>query len=158
MNYNIEELQIENQYNRTLIENVNGLTFLPENFETAPTKNDFIFTESLIELNKYFKLNNVKIISLEGGSEIYRSRKSADIYLPAIFIGFSAFAENPNIVSVVLNVVSSYIYDNLKGKIGTKTAKIEFYIEKKEKGKITKIDYKGSAEGLKELENIIKLL
>ncbi len=157
MEYNIEELEINNHLVRLSIQELNGLTFIPENIESANTKEDLIFTESIIELNKYFKLNNLHVNSLGGKPELYRSRKNADIYLPAIFIAYSTLSENPNIVSLALNVISSFIYDNLKGTIGNKTAKIEFYIEKK-KGKISKINYKGDAEGLKDFDKIIKAL
>ena len=157
MEYNIEEFEIKNHLDRLLIQEPNGLTFIPENIESANSKEDLIFTESIIELNKYFKLKNINIDSFGVDPELLRSRKNADIYLPAILIGYSTLSENPNIVSLVLNIISSYIYDNIKGTIENKTAKIEFYIEKK-KGKISKINYKGDAEGLKDLPNIIKAL
>lgn len=157
MEYNIEEFEINNHLVRLSIQELNGMSFIPENIESANTKEDLIFTESIIELNKYFKLNNIKIDSLGLEPELLRSRKNADIYLPAIFIAYSTLSENPNIVSLALNVISSFIYDNLKGTIGKKTAKIEFYIEKK-KGKISKIKYKGDADGLKNFDEIIKTL
>ncbi|MFK7050202.1 hypothetical protein FLACOL_00169 [Flavobacterium columnare] len=155
MEYSIEELEIINHLSRFSIQELNGLTFIPENIETANNKEDLIYTESVIELQKYFKINNLNINPLGGEPELYRSRKNADIYLPAIFIAYSTLSENPNIVSLVLNIISSFIYDNIKGTIGRKTAKIELYIEKK-KGKISKLKYKGDAEGLKNLEEIIK--
>jgi len=158
MDYKIEEVEISNSLEKLSILSLTELTFIPENINTANNTEELIFTESLIELNKYFKADNINIESLGGKPELYRSRKSADIYLPTIFIASSILVENPNTISVILNIISSFIYDNLKGTIGKKTAKIEFYVEKKEKGKITKIEYKGDAEGLKDLEKIIKSL
>jgi hypothetical protein len=67
-------------------------------------------------------------------------------------------SENPNLVSVSLNILSSYVYDRLKGSFGKKTAHVEFYIETKEKGKVKKISYKGEASGIKDLEKVIKAL
>lgn len=157
MEYNIEEFEIKNHLVRLSLLEPSGLAFIPENIESANTKEDLIFTESIIEVNKYFKLKNINIDSLGVEPELLRSRKNADIYLPAIFIAYSTLSENQNIVSIALNVISSYIYDNLKGRIGKKTAKIDLYIEKK-KGKISKIKYNGDAEGLKDLDKIIKTL
>ena len=93
---------------------------------------------------------------LGGDKELYRSRKNADIYLPAIFFSLSAVLENSALISVSLNILSNYIYDELKGKIGIKNVHAELYIETKEKGKLTKISYKGDVEGLKSLEKVIK--
>jgi len=158
MSYNTEELEINNHFQRLSIHEPKGLYFVPENLESVDSKEEFIFTETVTELNKYFKLEKVNIDCLGGQPEIYRSRKNADIFLPAIFISYSAFLENSNIVSIAINIISSFIYDNMRGKIGKKTASIEFYIEKKEKGKITKIAYKGDAEGLKDFDKVIKSL
>ena len=91
-------------------------------------------------------------------TELYRTRKSADIYLPAMFFGLSQITENPTIVSVSLNVLSNYIYDICKGTSGKKTAHVDLYLETKEKGKVKKISYNGSVEGLKELPEIIKAM
>jgi hypothetical protein len=110
----------------------------------------------MIELNKYFKLNELYLNVLGGNTELYRSRKNSDIYLPAIFFSLSAVLENSALISVSLNILSNYIYDELKGKIGIKNVHAELYIETKEKGKLTKISYKGDVEGLKSLEKVIK--
>lgn len=158
MNYNIEEYKIESNLEKLDLKLPDQLSFFPENLETAEKKDDFIFTESIIELNKYFKANDLKLDVFGGDTELYRSRKNADIYLPAIFFSFSVISENPNLISVSLNILSSYIYDALKGTIGKKTAHVEFHIESKEKGKVKKIHYKGDVEGLKGLEKVIKAM
>jgi hypothetical protein len=158
MNYKIEEYTIEDNLKRLDLELPYQLSFLPENIDSAQNKDDFIFTESMIEVNKYFKANNLELSAFGGDSELYRSRKNADLYLPGLFISLSVITENPHLISVSLNILSNYIYDSLKGAIGKKTAHVEFHIETKEKGKIKKIDYKGDAEGIKELEKIIKAL
>ncbi|MDM1408522.1 hypothetical protein [Myroides sp. DF42-4-2] len=158
MDYNIEEIEIGNNLKKLSILILPKLAFIPENFDTSNKTEEFIFTETIIELNKYFKAENLNIESLGGNPVLLRSRKNADIYLPPIFIASSILSEDPNTISIILNVISSFIYDNLKGLIGKKTAKVEFYVEKKEKGKISKIEYKGDVEGLKKLDKIIKSL
>lgn len=158
MNYTVEEYTIEDNLRRLDVKLPSQLSFLPENIETAKKKDDLIFTESMVELNKYFNANHLKLEVLGGDTELYRSRKNADIYLPAIFFSLSVISEYPDLVSVSLNILSNFIYDNLKGTIGKKTAHVEFHIESREKGKVKKIDYKGDVEGLKSLENIIKAM
>lgn len=158
MDYKIEEVEIGNSLKKLSILSFPELAFIPENLDTSEKVDEFIYTESIIELNKYFKASSIKIESLGGEPKLLRSRKNADIYLPAIFIASSVLSENQNTISVILNIISSFIYDNLKGTIGKKNAKVELYIEKKEKGKTSKIEYNGDAEGLKNLEKIIKSL
>jgi hypothetical protein len=158
MDYNVEEYTIADNLKRLDLELPNQLSFLPENIDSAAKKDDFIFTDSMIEVNKYFKAHNLEIDIFGGDSELYRSRNNADIYLPAIFISLSVITENPHLISVSLNILSNYIYDSLKGAIGKKTAHVEFHIESKEKGKVKKIDYKGDAGGLKDLGKIIKAM
>lgn len=156
MDYKIEELNITDKLEELELTLPTGLSFFPENLQTVTIKSDFIFTENLVDLNKVFKTEKVEISILGGDTELYRSRKNADIYLPAMFVSISLISENSTIVAISLNVLSNYISDLLKGSFGKKTVNIEFYIETKEKGKLKKISYKGGAEGLKSIGNIIK--
>src|SRR5690606_29617030 len=119
MDYKIEELNISKRIAELGLTLPNNLTFFPENFETANAKEDFVFTDSMLDLGKIFcQDNSISIPALGQDTELYRSRKSADIYLPAIFFGLSQIAENSTIVSVSLNVLSTYIYDLCKGTSG----------------------------------------
>ncbi|WP_121965724.1 hypothetical protein [Myroides sp. N17-2] len=158
MNYKIEEVELNDSLSKLSITPLTELAFVPENLDSVNDVNEFIYTETVIELNKYFENRNIKIQTLGGEPQLLRSRKNADIYLPSIFMTSSIILDNANTLSVILNIISNYIYDNIKGKIGVKKAQIEFIIEKKERGKYSKIDYKGDAEGLKQLEKIIKSL
>lgn len=156
MDYTIEEYKVEDKFEKLNLSLPDNISFFPENLLTAEKKAEFIFTDNMIELNKHFKLNQLELSILGGDTELYRSRKNADIYLPAIFFSLSAIAENSTVVSVSLNVLSNYVYDALKGTIGKKKAHVEFHIETKENGKVKKISYKGDVEGLKGLEKVIK--
>lgn len=157
MDFIIEDLDVSKKIEELELELPKNMAFFPENFENAKTKSDFIFTDSMTDLSKIFLQDNeISVNALGQDTELYRSRKSADVYLPAMFFGLSLMTENPTIVSVSLNVLSNYVYDLCKGSSGKKTAHVDLYIETKEKGKLKKISYKGDVEGLKEVENIIK--
>lgn len=159
MDYKIEDLDISKRLDELGLTLPDKLTFLPDNFDTANAKEDFVFTDTMLDLRKIFRQDNsISIPALGQDTELYRTRKSADIYLPAIFFGLSQITENPTIVSVSLNVLSNYIYDLCKGTSSKKTAHVDLYLETKEKGKVKKLSYKGSLEGLKELDKIIKAL
>lgn len=159
MDYKIEDLEISNRLNELGLTLPENLTFFPENFDTANTKGEFVFTDSMLDLIKIFQQDNsISVPALGQDTELYRTRKSADIYLPAIFFGLSQITENSTIVSVSLNVLSNYIYDLCKGTSGKKTAHVDLYVETKEKGKVKRLSYKGSVEGLKELDKVIKAM
>lgn len=157
MDYKIEEFDISTKLTELELLLPENIAFFPENLDTAKAKSEFVFTDSLLDLKKIFqKEKNIAVDTLGLDTEFYRSRKSSDIYLPAIFFGLTVISENSTLVSISLNVLSNYVYDLCKGTIGNKTAHIDLYIETKEKGKVKKISYKGSVEGLKELDKIIK--
>ena len=157
MEYNIEEIDLSTKLNELELLLPEKIAFFPENLDQANAKSDFVFTDSLLDLKKIFQQeNSVSVETFGIDTELYRSRKSADVYLPAIFFSVSLLSENSTLVSVSLNVLSNYVYDLCKGTLGKKTAHVDLYIETKEKGKVKKISYNGSVEGLKELENIIK--
>ncbi len=158
MDYKIEDVNLSTKLDELELSLPDALTFFPENIDTAKQKDEFIFTDSMLDLSKIFKQENVDISVLGVDTELYRSRKSADIYLPAIFLSLSLIAENPTIISISLNLLSNYIYDLCKGSLKEKTAKVDLYIETKERGKFKKISYSGSAEGLKDLHKIIKAM
>lgn len=158
MDYTIEEYKVEDKFEKLNLSLPDNICFFPENLLTAKKKAEFIFTDNMIELNKYFKLNELDLSILGGDTEHYRIRKNADIYLPTIFFSLSAIAENFSVVSVLLNVLSNYVNDALKETIGKKKVHVEFHVETKEKGKVNKIYYAGSCEGIKGLEKVIKAM
>ena len=158
MDYKIEDINLQAKLEELNLKIPSTLTFFPENIEEVKQKEDFVFTDSMLDLNKIFRQENLDITVLGTDTELYRTRKNADIYLPAIFFSLSLVTENPSIVSISLNVLSNYIYDLCKGSFGKKTAKVEFYIETEKEGKIRRISYSGDSEGLKDLSKIIKAM
>ncbi|MCL2097898.1 MAG: hypothetical protein FWH23_03970 [Bacteroidales bacterium] len=158
MDYKIEEINLLAKFEELELTLPTELAFFPENIESAKQKEEFVFTDSMLDLSKIFKIDNIDVSVLGVDTELYRSRKSADIYLPAIFFSLSLITENPSIISVSLSVLSNYIYDLCKGSLRKKTAKVDLYIETREKGKIKKISYNGNVEGIKDLDRIIKAM
>ena len=68
--------------------------------------------------------------------------KSNDRVLPIVFVSAAAWNNNPELVSVALTIVSSYVYDLFKDVTGSRTAKISVVV-KGPNGKSTRIDYEG---------------
>jgi len=129
MDYQIEDVNLSTKLDALELTLPDTLTFFPENIENVERKDEFVFTDSMLDLSKIFKQGNVDISVLGIDTELYRSRKSADVYLPAIFISLSLIVENPAIISISLNLLSNYIYDFCKSSLKEKTAKVNLYIE-----------------------------
>lgn len=159
MSYTIETYQeLKEQFVNREIDFQKDLCFLPENLIEAENSSDFIYSETTTDLRKVFKSDNVSIEYLTKDKPLLRSRKSADWFGPTILIGFSALTTNPHLISVSINLLSSYLYDFFKGTIGNKKVKFEVVVENKQKKEYQKIQYEGSVEGIAELEDVIKAL
>lgn len=157
MNYIIEDSNLFTKISSLNLSIPESITFLPENIENVNNQNELIFTDSTIDIKKLFRLNSVETAELIPISKSY-NRKVADFYGPAIFISLSMLSENPNVVSVALNLLSSYIYDCFKGTTGSKKVKLEIYVETKKNKTVKKIIYDGDASKLDKLKDIIKTL
>jgi len=158
MNTTIKEIDIDQKLNELNISLSGGLTFMPEHIEKIKSRDDLVFAESLTQLRKLFKANGVEFATLGFDDSRFRARKSAELFLPGLFISLSLLSENPTVISVALSVLANYVTEFFKGKVGAKNASIEIYIEKTNEKKVTQISYNGDAEGIKNLENIIKNL
>ncbi len=158
MEYTITETELASTLERFGLQMPENLSFLPENIEDAETVENFIYPDTLTELRKTLRFQQVTVPTLEDTKPKLLGRKSADLYLPSLFIGVGAILSNPNLVSVALNIVSSYVYDFFKGNPGRKTVAIDIFVEKQGDKTVKKITYKGGPEGIKDLANVIKQL
>lgn len=156
MDYKIEEIDLDEILNKLAIEFPSNLCFFPENIDSAKNRDAFIFTDSIVDIIKIFRQNNLEFSTLGGESYLVRSRKSADFFVPALFFSLSLITENPAIVTVSLSVLANYITDFFKGSFGQKRVNLDIYVETDGKKKIKKIIYNGDIEGIEKLEDIIK--
>lgn len=131
---------------------------IPENIESANSQEDFIFTETAVDVRKIFKLNSVEIELLQSKDLKLKQRKAIDYFAPILFIGYSMLSENYPIIAKALELLSEHISDYFKGKFGDKNVKLEVIVETKPKSEYKRINYEGGIEGLKEVTEIIKTL
>lgn len=157
MNYKIEPYnQLVDSISKHDIDLGQEVYFIPENVIESDKTSDFIYSETTSDIRKIFRKNNVPIHYLTEDKPLLRSRKGADWFGPTLLIGFSVLFNNPHLIGIILNLISSYLYDFFKGKIGDKSVKFEIVIEYKKRKEYKKIKYEGSIEGIAELEKVIK--
>ena len=159
MNYKTEPYnQLVDSISKHAIDLDKGVYFIPENvFDTEETSN-FIYSETTSDLRKIFKKNNAQIHYLTDDKPLLRYRKGADWFGPTLLFSLSVIANDPHLIGISLNLVSSYLYDLFKGKAGDKSVKFEVVVECKKKEEFKKINYEGPIEGIAELAKVVKSL
>lgn len=157
MSYKIESYnQLPDLLFKHSIDLDKGVYFIPENIFDSEDTSNFIYSETTSDIRKVFRKNNVQVHYLTEDKPLLRSRKSADWFGPPLLFSFSVLVNEPHLIGISLNLISSYLYDFFKGKTGDKSVKFDVIVEQKEKEEFVKINYEGPIEGIAELENVIK--
>ena len=118
-------------------------------------KKETLYTESSISVLKKLKQNDVHVDFAVGSpaDSIYIENRSIEWFGPTLFFSLSLLSQNPTIVSICINVLSSYIYDIFKGKSEDPNVKCSFVLEDNKKKR--KINYEGPVSGLNKVEEIV---
>jgi hypothetical protein len=103
-------------------------------------------------------LSQAKVsVAMPVGSEelLYKDQRGLDWYGPVIFVGASLLLQDPNIVSVAMSLIASYVYDFFGGsKDGT--VHLSVVVEETKTKKRREIRYKGPVDGLKGVAAVAK--
>jgi hypothetical protein len=156
MNYIIEDFDPGKQSDLLQCVTNNDLIFLPENIEDDVLQ--YVYPESTSDIRKVFKANNLATFYLCSDKPKLRARKSADWFGPALFINFAILSQNPDLINIALNLISSYLHDFFKGSPNNKKVKFEIVVQTKQEKGFQKIKYEGDIDGIKELDAVIKQL
>ena len=135
-----------------------SLALLPINFDTANSKDELVHEDTVLTIRKLWRQAGITETKLEKEGEKfpYEQRKSFEWVAPIIFVSASLASQNPDLVSVALNVISTYLTDYFKGIVSDKTVKFDIVIEQNKQSKSKRIHYEGSLEGLDELTQVLK--
>ncbi|MFW1918907.1 hypothetical protein [Acinetobacter baumannii] len=126
------------------------LMIVPELIEDEQS----IYSSSSISFYKY-AINQVNIKYIKK-PDIILEQRSIDWFGPTLLITTTALTQNPELISITLNIISNYISDFFKG---SKEPNIKFTVLIQEsKTQFKKIDYEGDKEGLKEVGKLINKL
>ena len=137
------------------------IVMLPTNFINANTTEEFIFNNSTKTIFKVLNGSglDVSVLGKEQGIKGYQHTKTADIVLPALFVSYTLLTHNPMALTILLNVVSSFVYDTIRGFPGKRNVKLEIVCEKKPDSVYKRITFEGSADSLNStVEEIIELI
>ena len=138
------DLQLSN------LDHYSDLMILPEltedeqNIYASSTVSFFKFARKFINI-QYVKQPNIIL-----------EQRSIEWFGPTLLFRTAALVQNPELVSIALNVLSNYISDYFKGH-KEPNVKLNIVVQKSEI-EYTNFMYEGPKDGLKEIEKVIKSL
>lgn len=135
-----------------------GVVILPRNFEVVESSNTLLYEDTAVTVRKLLRQAGLPSPKLEGEDQKIPelAQKSADWVGPTLFFTASLLSQNPAIVSVAVNVISSYLTDFFKGMPIGKHLKLDIVVPEGEGRRYRKLHYEGPTEGLKDLPAIVK--
>ena len=137
-----------------LDEKKDSLIILPVNFTD---EGEFYFRAEGKNLIKYADSQGIKVF--ESKEEDFRPKyiltESIEWIGPIIFLSSSFLAQNPEGVSIALNLISSYLYDFFRGDRDQVKCEFELVIQKTET-EFKSLKYKGEKLSSEDMQGIIK--
>lgn len=109
-----------------------------------------------VELAKIIRVDTPWNAIALGKSERLLAQQSFQVSLPDIWVSANLILSNPSAVGILLNIISSFIYDGIrKVSIFSGRTKLNLYVGRPN-GTTVLIEYEGSSEGLQKVEDAIK--
>lgn len=135
-----------------------GLVLLPLNFEDAESPVALVYDDVSVTIRKLLRQAGIESLRLEGKQQKIPevAEKSAEWVGPTLFFTASLLSQNPTIISVAVNVISSYLTELFKGLPIGKHLKLDIVVPEGDGKRYRKVHYEGPVEGLKELPPILK--
>lgn len=136
-----------------------GLTLLPTNLASASDVGELIQASEVATVRSLFKSAGLSYTELPDRAHgtRYIQNNAADWVGPLIFVASSLWSQNPIAVSIALSVISNYLTQFFQG-ITTRTAKLDFIVEKTKDRTYKHLTYEGDIEGIAGLEKVIREL
>ncbi|MEZ2417277.1 hypothetical protein [Luteibacter sp. RCC_6_2] len=131
----------------SLGDSTHAFEILPRNFERPDEEP--LFHAASISFAKYAK-DKIDLAPLPA-SDRFLVQKSADIYLPILKFAIDNWAVGAPFLNMVIDVVVAYMKDTHPN---SKDAQVKFsvVVEETATHKVTRLDYSGPVEGLKDLK------
>lgn len=135
-----------------------GIALLPRNFRTAQNKAELMHESSSLTVRTLWRRAGIAETPIEPEGERFPTiiEDAFSWAGPTIFIAASVLFQNPQIVSVTLNIVSNYLTDFFKGTRGSQNVKLSIVVEQELGRQYKEIRYEGDKGGLEELAKIVE--
>ena len=133
------------------------IALIPINFESADSAEDLLQPSEAATVKTLFRINQIPLDDLFPTTQKprYVQNNGFEWVAPTIFVGSSLMSANPELMSLALDVLASYITDFFKGMSGEKTVKLELIVETSKDYTCKTLRYEGSVSGISELKEEI---
>jgi len=133
------------------------MALLPINFESATSIAELLQASEAATIKKLLVAEGLPFDDIVDRHQRppYVKNKNFEWVPPVLFVSASLYSQNPELVSVALNILANYATDFFKGMRGAHEVSLNIVVEKKNKT-YKKIVYQGPIEGLKDLVEVIR--
>lgn len=137
-----------------------GFAILPRNFADAKTMGELLHEGTASTVRILLRQANIPETKIEKDGEKFPEilEKSGGEWIgPIILIGYEMYKQNPQIASIVIDLLLDYLKDWFKGVTAPlQKTKLDVVVEKSEKGNYKRVHYEGPVAGLKDLPPVIE--
>ncbi|MNJ54126.1 hypothetical protein D3C77_495560 [compost metagenome] len=133
----------------------NEISVVPDNITIASNISELAQSAESDTVRTLLTQNQIPHQDLFENDEdiVYIQNYSDDWFGPTILVPIAALIQNPNITSVVLGLITNYLYDAFKGG-KDQTVKLSI-IKETTAGEFRKVSYDGPIQGMTELADIV---
>ena len=134
------------------------MAILPRNFESANSSGELFYESETATIRKLWKEAKLHEERLERDEHHfpYIRERTFEWFGPTIFIGSMLILNEPNTISLALNVIANYLTDFFRGSFQKPKIKFDIIVEKTNERKYQKINYEGDINGIESLFELIK--
>jgi hypothetical protein len=134
------------------------MALLPVNFESATSITELLQASEAATVRKLFLAAGLPLDEIVDRSlrPPYLKKKSFEWVAPILFVSAALYSQNPDLVSLALNIMGNYATEFLKGTGGTRSVKVDIVVEKRRNETYKRISYQGPPAGLKDLSGVIR--
>ena len=135
-----------------------GIAILPDNLATAKSVADLRQQVESDTVRTLFRANNIQYDEIfdENRQPPYLQQYNFEWFGPTLFISASVLSQYPNVLSVILGIISNYLYDMFRDHKESK-ASLNVIFQQAD-GTCKEIRYSGPADGLSEVAEVVKQL
>ena len=135
-----------------------GLSILPSNLATAESVEELRQHVESDTVRTLFKQHNVSYVEIfdEDSHPLYLEQYGSEWFGPTLLIPVALLTDNPDVLTVILGLITNYLYDLFRGSNADK-ANLDVVLQKSD-GSCNRVHYTGSVDGLDAVDKVVKEL